>query len=334
MSRTEMIREDDRFKATLNLLEDFSEEKAKLGFLQKATMNLLDDFEGERVKFRQVQLATLNLLEDMNTERNRFADIQRALMNMLDDIEIERAKVAQARLNLESANKELEAFSYSVSHDLQAPLRAIGGFSQALVEDCAPQLNDEGRRYLKLIQDNAHNMGRLIRDLLAFARLNLQTLDQEEITMAELAQDVFAELQIEGRKVQFRVGSLPPARGDRAMLRQVFVNLLSNALKFTRDRDPAVIEVGYRQEPGEDPCYYVRDNGAGFDMQFTSKLFGVFQRLHSVEEFEGTGVGLALVRRIVTRHGGRVWAEGSVNQGACFYFTLSEGEKNDRKTSH
>lgn len=334
-------------RATFNILEDFNEEKVKLGSLQHATMNLLDDveeerqkyrdiqsatanvledFDEERGKFREVQIATLNLLEDVNVERDKFAETQRALMNMLDDIEVERTKVDQAKTLLESANKELEAFSYSVSHDLQAPLRAISGFAQAVGEDNATQLDSEGHRYLKLVQENAHKMGQLIQDLLSFSRLGRQAIGLVEISMEKLAKEVFEELRSEmpDRTVEFKVGSLPTAMGDPAMIRQVFVNLLANALKFTRLCEKAVIEVGYRQE-GAGGVYHVRDNGAGFDVQFVGKLFGVFQRLHTVGEFEGTGVGLALVKRIVTRHGGRVWAEGKVNQGATFYFTLERG---------
>ncbi len=313
-------------RATLNILEDFDEEKAKLHRLQQATMNLLEDFDEERQNFQRVQKATLNLLEDMNEERAKLNETQRALMNILEDVEVERVKAEQARALLEAVNRELEAFSYSVSHDLRAPLRAISGFAQAVVEDYTPRLDDEGKRFLGLIQDNAHRMGQLIDDLLTFSRLGRQQLMETLIDLEVLARAIFEELaaQTPERKIQFVVHSVPPALGDKAMLRQVLVNLLSNAIKFTRPRAEAVIEFGYAQEHGQG-AYYVRDNGVGFDMQYVGKLFGVFQRLHAVAEFEGTGVGLAIVFRIVTRHGGRVWAQGQVDRGATFYFTLPEG---------
>ncbi len=313
-------------RATLNILEDFDEEKAKLQRLQQATMNLLEDFDDERRNFQRVQKATLNLLEDMNEERAKLGETQRALMNILEDVEVERVKAEQARALLEAVNRELEAFSYSVSHDLRAPLRAISGFAQAVVEDYAPRLDDEGKRFLGLIQDNAHRMGQLIDDLLTFSRLGRHQLLETQVDLVNLAQAIFEELvaQTPGRKIRFVAHAAPPALGDKAMLRQVLVNLLSNAIKFTRLRPEALIEFGYAAAE-DGGAYYLKDNGVGFDMQYVGKLFGVFQRLHSAAEFEGTGVGLAIVYRIVTRHRGRVWAQGQVNQGATFYFTLPEG---------
>ncbi len=310
-------------RATLNILEDFDAEKEKLQMLQHATMNILEDFDEDRRNFWLIQKATLNLMEDMNEERIKLGDTQRALMNMLEDFESERAKAEQAKALLESANRELEAFSYSVSHDLRAPLRAISGFSQAVIEDCAPRLDDDGKRYLGLIQENAHRMGRLIDDLLTFSRLGRQQMTETEIDMEAIAKSVFDELatQAPGRKIEFAMRSTPQAYGDTSMIRQVLTNLLSNAIKFTRNREETSIEFGYLPEMGEG-AYYVKDNGVGFDMQYVDKLFGVFQRLHSISEFEGTGVGLALVNRIIARHGGRAWAESKVNQGATFYFTL------------
>jgi len=284
------------------------------------------DMHERLATLEETQRAILNILEDMNEERARLNETQRALMNILEDVEVERAKAEQARALLEAVNRELEAFSYSVSHDLRAPLRAISGFAQAVVEDYAPRLDDEGKRFLGLIQDNAHRMGQLIDDLLTFSRLGRQQLMQTQMDLAALADAVFQELvaQVPGRRIQFVVHSVPAALGDKAMIRQVLTNLLSNAIKFTRPRSEAVIEFGYRPEP-DGGAYFVMDNGVGFDMQYVGKLFGVFQRLHSVTEFEGTGVGLAIIYRIITRHGGRVWAEGQVDKGATFYFTLPEG---------
>jgi len=269
--------------------------------------------------------AILNILDDFRIEKEKSRQFQLATMNILEDIEIERQKVASSRNLLEEVNKELETFSYTVSHDLQAPLRAINGFSQVILEDYIDKLDPEGKRYFELIQKNAHLMGQLIQDLLAFSRLGRQKIVTVEINMEELVREVFEELKslLPNRKIEFKLRPLPKVIGDLMMLRQVFVNLLSNALKFTKGREIAMIEVGFRQEENEG-FYYVKDNGVGFDMRYVDKLFGVFQRLHTVEEFEGSGIGLALVKRIITRHNGKVWADGIVNQGVCFYLSIPE----------
>jgi two-component system sensor kinase len=224
---------------------------------------------------------------------------------------------------------ELEAFSYSVSHDLRAPLRAIDGFSRILAEDYAEKLDEDGKRVLNVIRSNTQNMGRLIDDLLAFSRLGRKQIEATPVNMSDLANDVFQQLKsgLANQKIQLNLASLPGATGDPALIRQVFVNLLSNAAKYSRPRAETVIEVNGRCENG-DCIYSVKDNGVGFDMTYAQKLFGVFQRLHSVEEFEGTGVGLAIVQRIIHRHGGRVWAEGKVDEGATFYFSLPKEKHN------
>lgn len=226
---------------------------------------------------------------------------------------------------LQAANKELEAFSYSVSHDLRSPLRAMDGFSRILMEERGPELSSEARHYLGRVRENAQRMGLLIDDLLDFSRLNRQLLKREPVDPGKMARQVLQDLRSEqdSRRVEISIGELPLCQADAALLKQVFVNLLSNALKFTRGREVAKIEIGAQQE-GQ-PVYFVKDNGAGFDMRYADKLFGVFQRLHRAEQFEGTGVGLAIVERIVHRHGGRVWAEAELNQGAAFYFTLGGG---------
>ncbi|MBS1788628.1 MAG: PAS domain S-box protein [Acidobacteria bacterium] len=218
---------------------------------------------------------------------------------------------------------ELEAFSYSVSHDLRTPLLTIDGFSRMLLEDYSECLDAEGQRLLKTICNNSQNMGRLIDDLLAFSRLGRQEMRPAEIKMSELVSAVCAELQatVPERKLRFDLQPVPIAYGDQSMIRQVWVNLLSNAVKFTGPRELAIIEVGAALEERHN-IYYVKDNGVGFEMKYADKLFGVFQRLHSDEEFAGTGVGLAFVQRILHRHGGRVWAEGKVGEGATVYFTL------------
>ena len=231
--------------------------------------------------------------------------------------------LAQLAAQLENANQELESFSYSVSHDLRAPRRVIDGFSLALLEDYGTSLPREGQDLLARVRQQAQRMAQLIEDLLEFSRLGRKPLDVTSVDLAALVQAVVQELQQANadRTVAVTVGPLPPAMGDRALLRQVLTNLIGNAFKFTRQRPDAQVEIGVRDDNGE-RVYYVRDNGAGFDMQYASKLFGVFQRLHPAADFEGTGVGLALVQRIILRHGGRVWGKGQVNEGATFQFTL------------
>ncbi|HEX4601535.1 MAG TPA: ATP-binding protein [Gemmatimonadales bacterium] len=232
-------------------------------------------------------------------------------------------EVAARTRELRAAVGELEAFSYSVSHDLRAPVRAVGGFARILVEDHGPALDPEAQRLLGIIRDNAARMGELIDDLLDFARLNREPLTTVPLDLEALAHSVVDQLRKEtaAPPPHVVIGPLPPAHGDRGLMRQVLVNLIGNAVKFTRGRENARVEIGARQDNGE-TVYYVRDNGVGFDMHYAGKLFGVFQRLHRADEFEGTGVGLALVQRIIQRHGGRVWAEGRVNEGATFSFTL------------
>jgi len=239
------------------------------------------------------------------------------------NLELEQ-RVRDRTAQLEAANRELEAFSYSVSHDLRAPLRHIGGFVNLLRKSAEASLPPEGRRHLDIITDSAAQMGRLIDDLLVFSRMGRTEPTLEAVDLQQLTQEAMAGLahEIGARNVIWNVGSLPVVRGDRAMLKQVFANLLANAVKYSRTRDPAVIEVGSTRGEHDEWIVHVRDNGVGFDMEYADKLFGVFQRLHTDEEFEGTGIGLANVRRIVSRHGGRTWAEGAVDRGATFYFSL------------
>lgn len=257
---------------------------------------------------------------------------RRAAQEALAESERHFRLVAEAE---KAANKELESFSYTVSHDLRSPLRAINGFSRILNEDHGDKLDEEGRRLLKVIRDNSNRMGMLIDDLLAFSRLGRKAVVMAQIDMTAMARDVSADLQNEmkDRPVQIAIHPLPLALGDPVLIRQVWINLLANAIKFTSHAASAHIEVGAggesvgdgEQQEKATSVYYVKDNGAGFDMRYYDKLFGIFHRLHRDDEFPGTGVGLAIVQRVVMRHGGRVWAEGKVNQGATFYFELPNG---------
>jgi light-regulated signal transduction histidine kinase (bacteriophytochrome) len=278
-------------------------------------------FEAEVIATMMPDGNLMGLIRDITERKQAEAQIQQ-LNNELEQRVIERTA------QLEAANKELEAFSYSVSHDLRAPLRAVDGFSQAVLEDYGPQLPEPCREDLQTIRNGAQKMGQLIDDLLTFSRLSRLPLSKSTVDTGKLVRSVLAELNYKqkGRQIDVRIADLPPCQADPALLKQVWVNLLSNALKYTGKREAAVIEIGCAQEKGQN-VYFVRDNGTGFDMKYAHKLFGVFQRLHRAEDYEGTGVGLAIVQRVVHRHGGRIWAESAVNSGATFYFTLEEATK-------
>jgi signal transduction histidine kinase len=251
--------------------------------------------------------------------------LERALS--VRQLRIEKARLEQnvreRTEELKIANRELEAFSFSVSHDLRAPLRAVSTFTQALLKEHVDNLSDEGRRLLQNVSAGALHMDRLITDLLRLSQLNRQPLNKQPVKLGELAHKVYDGMTQEraGRDIEFVVADLPSWQVDAGLIQQVFVNLLSNAIKFTRERDKARIEVGYRMD-GTTLVVFVKDNGVGFNMKYMNKLFGVFQRLHSADQFEGTGVGLSIVRRIVERHGGKVWVDGDQDQGATFYFSL------------
>ena len=262
-------------------------------------------------------LSTLAVLGSRLLRQRRQAETDRR-----DNAELER-RVAERTAALEASNRELEGFTYSISHDLRAPLRAIDGFSQLLEQSCGARLDAEERRKLQIIRSNGRRMSRLVDDLLAFSRINRKSVAPETVDMGVLAREVFDELSgaANAGSVEFVAAAMPAALCNRALIRLVWFNLLQNALKFTSTRSAARIEIGGRKE-GADCIYYVKDNGAGFDMRYYDKLFGVFQRLHGEEEFPGTGVGLAIVQRVIERHGGRVWAESRVEEGATFWFSL------------
>jgi PAS domain S-box-containing protein len=258
--------------------------------------------------------------------KKRTKELQRANEALQSEIrerkEVEKLIELRTKL-LEVTNKELESFSYSVSHDLRAPLRAIDGYARMILRDQRDKLNDDARRKFDLIRSNTQMMGKLIDDLLSFSRLGRTEINMTRLDMDGLVNDVWKELQIINpeRKLNLQKKTIPAAYGDRTLIKLVYANLLSNAVKYTKSRSRAYVETGGYSE-GYENIYYIKDNGVGFDMEYYDKLFGVFQRLHSTDDFEGTGVGLAIVQRIIHRHGGRVWAEGKVEEGATFYFTL------------
>lgn len=302
------------------------------------------EVSGSPVMRKDKIIGIISVARDI-TDRKQAEDEIRRLNDELEQRVVERTA------KLEIANKEMEAFAYSISHDLKAPLRAIDGYAQILIEDHAVRLDGEGRRTCEVISNNARKMAGLIDDLLAFSRTGRAEMNPEPVDMATLANSIFFELTTpeERERIDFRIGDMPQAKGDPSLLRQVWTNLLGNAVKFSAKKERAVIEVGCALEGNGHPSagnnevdaptkhppsaipirdservYYVRDNGAGFDMAYVDKLFGVFQRLHNAKEFDGTGVGLAIVQQIVQRHGGRIWAKGEVGKGATFYFSMGE----------
>jgi light-regulated signal transduction histidine kinase (bacteriophytochrome) len=261
-----------------------------------------------------------DLHERIRLLQEELAETNREVLALTLDLE---SRVEQRTLELSAANKELEAFSFSVSHDLRAPARHLSGFATILLRNYGDKLDAEGERLVRNICERAEHMGRLIDDLLEFSRLARMPLTKRPVRLNDLVSEVVRELTVDnpGRSVTFSIGDLPECSADGSLLKQVFVNLIANALKFTRHRENAKVEVTGRIEEQEVVCT-VRDNGAGFDMTYADRLFGVFQRLHRQEEFEGTGVGLSIVQRIIARHGGRVWAEGEPDKGATFGFSL------------
>jgi len=334
-----LVRQDKKGRgALMHALAERTRAEAELGALAATLEQRVADRTAE---LNASRAAALNIMEDTAEAREK-AELAEAVARQRSD-------------QLEVANKELEAFSYSVSHDLRAPLRHIDGFSELLGKHAAT-LDEKGRRYLKTISESAKRMGALIDDLLQFSQIGRAELRATSVKLDQLVEEVRAGLRqdMDGRKIAWTIGSLPDVHGDAALLRQAFVNLLSNAVKYTRGRDEAKIEIGtldqmvnsqwlmnpdrpgsvINHQPSDEVVIYVKDNGAGFDQQYAHKLFGVFQRLHAAHEFEGTGIGLANVQRIIHRHGGRVWAKGRVNEGATFYFSLPHVAREQSDSSY
>jgi signal transduction histidine kinase len=341
----DMSEEKERLEETQramgNILSDAAEERTLLKDTQKAVLNILDDFTAEKMLMEELQKAVLNILEDFSEEKERFEDTQKAVLNILEDFDVERSKTETANLGLrdafeslrqakdvaDAANRELEAFSYSVSHDLRAPLRAIDGFSQALLVRYHDLLDEKGGDYLRRVRNATQKMAQLIDDLLKLSRLTKGEVNITEVDLSRLAGDIATELDKSqpGRRVSFRITEGLVAQCDQHLIKVVLGNLLGNAWKFTGNREEGAIAFGSMPIDGAQ-AYFVRDNGVGFDMAFSDKLFETFQRLHLEREFPGTGIGLSLVQRIIQRHGGKVWADGEVGKGATFYFTLTPRE--------
>jgi signal transduction histidine kinase len=346
----ESTRMEQTQHAVFNILQDFSGEKSGLEETQSATLNLLEDFDAESSRMEQTQHAVFNILADFSEEKSWLVETQRATINMLEDFAAERSKAEGVSRELgesvellrvakeatEASNRELEAFSYSVAHDLRAPLRHISGFSQMLMEEFAPSLDPGAHKYLERIQAGTQKMGLLVDELLNLARVGRQTLNRQSTQLNPMVTEVVTILQPEsqGRRVEWMIADLPTVECDPVLVKLIFQNLLANALKFTRPRARAVIEVSHKENEEDGLLVFmVRDNGIGFNMKYVDKLFGVFQRLHSAEEFEGTGIGLVTVQRIVQKHGGRVWAEAEPDKGAAFYFTLGVGKEAETKSN-
>jgi PAS domain S-box-containing protein len=300
-------------------------------------------FEAEALRVRKdgsrfLANVVIDALKDEGGQLIGFAKITRDVSERVQAArELERLnrELQKRAAELEASNKELESFAYSVSHDLRAPLRHVAAYSELLQKQASSSLDDKSRRYVQTILESAKRMGNLIDDLLAFSRLGRAEAKMRAVDLQQVVKEAIAEVSRDtrDRDIAWKIGALPACHGDSSMLKLVVVNLVSNAVKFTRMRTRAEIEIGCVDKDNDELEVFVRDNGAGFDMQYANKLFGVFQRLHLAEQFEGTGIGLATVQRITHRHGGQVRAEGAVDQGATFYFSLPKAHDLAERTA-
>ncbi len=313
----------NQFAHPINQLTELARRLMQGDFSARATVNDQSEIGLLADTFNQMAARLQEEMNEVRLAEERYRQLSVSL----------EQRVHERTLQLQKVNQELEAFSYSVSHDLRAPLRAINGFAAILQDSASESINDESRRHLAYIRKEAGRMGELIDGLLALSRVGRHTLHVQPISASQLSNMVQEAIQTidtsePQRQVEWRIEPLPPCAGDPTLLRQAFINLIGNAFKYTRERSPAIIEIGFEQG-----AYFVRDNGAGFDMRYANRLFGVFQRLHSSEKYEGTGIGLATVQRIIERHGGKIWAQAKVNQGACFFFTLPPNLATFERTS-
>jgi len=308
------------------ITKPFEDEEVLARVETQLRLGKLTEHLEQEVNQRTVELTLANhQLRQQIAERRQVEEELKKYQNHLE--ELVKARTAA----LEAANKELEAFAESVSHDLRAPLRHIDGFIDLLFQRVETALDEQSRHYMSAITDAAKKMGLLIDDLLSFSRMGRQTMSVQLVDLGTLVRDVIREFELDtaGRIVDWRIGDLPEVKGDAAMLRMVLINLIANALKFTRPRKEAQIEIGSYKSQAVEVVVSIRDNGVGFDMDYADNLFGVFQRLHRADEFEGTGIGLANVRRIIAKQGGRTWAEGKPDQGAAFFFSLPQYDKEE-----
>jgi len=320
-------------------IEDLSVESERLGDSQPAMINILEDSSKEKARLQQTYRAVLNVLEDSWEERDRLHQTQQAILNILEDLEQERERIRQLNAELEDrvcrrteelerANRNLGAFTYSVAHDLRSPLRAMSGFSRVLLEEYGERLDETGRGYAQRVYDATVRMARLIDDLLQLSRMSSAEVDRQRLDLSAIVRAIAADLQAQepGRRAAFDVEDRIVAPVDGELFRTVLQNLLNNAWKFTAKREEARIQFGAIQAEADKTAFFVRDNGVGFDDAYADKLFEPFQRLHSGDEYPGTGIGLASACQVVERHGGSIWAEGKVDQGATFYVTIATGE--------
>lgn len=336
--RVETLRETQM--ATLNILEDFNAEKLRLEDTQRAVLNILDDFNSEKSNIERTQKATFNILEDFSADRLQLQDTQKAVLNILDDLnesreELQKAhdvlelRVKERTAELARSNAELEQFAYIASHDLQEPLRMVSSYVQLLERRYRGKLGQDADEFISFAAEGALRMQRLINDLLAFSRVGTRGKNFEEINLEAVLTRALENLlvAIKENNTVITHDTLPLAYGDSGQLTQVFQNLIDNAIKFRSEVQPR-IHISFRIEEGECVCS-VKDNGIGIAPEFINRLFTLFQRLHTRKEYPGTGLGLAICKRIVERHGGKIWVESNLNEGATFYFRIPTTQRSN-----